>query len=433
MNPSSLPQATAKSSWSLEQWLAYLLAIHPKEIDMTLSRVQHVFEKLALDFSHTTIVTVGGTNGKGSTCRCMELCLLAQGKNVGVYSSPHLVDYRERVRINDELLNEDSYCQAFQVIERMRGDVSLTYFEFGTLAALWMLNQAKTDVILLEVGLGGRLDATNIIDSQLAVITSIGLDHQEFLGDTLESVASEKSGIFRNNTPIVLGERHPPSVMLDAANEQAGDKVIRKGKGFDFSLSASSTTQWSWHRDGRSLSELPKPAIAIDNAATALAALDMLGLLEPLCSPLDKLREVLKNVSLPGRFQTLRQAPLWIADVGHNPHASSMVAQQLKRELNGRLFIVVGMMHDKSIAETLEQFYPLDPTWYPVALNNERAASPSALGQVLKSQKVAMECHSVEQAIDTILPKLKPDDTVLVFGSFVTVADVLTLRHKLDL
>ena len=433
MNSSTLPQATAKSTWSLEQWLAYLLAIHPTEIDMTLARIQHVFDKLNLDFSDTTIITVGGTNGKGSTCRCMEQCLRALGKNVGVYSSPHLVDYRERVRINDAMPEEEHFCQAFQAIERMRGDTSLTYFEFGTLAALWMLHRANLDVILLEVGLGGRLDATNIVDSQLAVITSIGLDHQEFLGDTLESVGFEKSGIFRTEIPIVLGERNPPDVMLQNAYKNSQSAVMRKGKDFDFTINTEQNSRWRWTSETRSIENLPIPAIAIENAATALAALETLGYLNQLLKSDGLLGSVLKDVSLPGRFQILRRSPLWIADVGHNPHAAELVAQQLSTQMSGQLYIIVGMMHDKSIAETLATFFPFEARWLPVALNNQRAASPSALAQVLKSQRVVMECQSVSDAIDEVLPKLNDDDTVLVFGSFVTVADMLTLRHKLDL
>ena len=420
---------TAKASWSIDRWLSYLLAIHPNEIDMGLSRVNKVYTRLSMQWQNTKVITVAGTNGKGSTCRFMEMALLKLGYSVGVYSSPHLNDYRERVRINGISPNEDAFCQAFQAIERARGDESLTYFEFGTLAALSMLQQQAPDFMILEVGLGGRLDATNIIDTDLAVITSIGIDHQEYLGDTRESVASEKSGIFRTDIPIVIGEAEPPEVLLSEARSKTS-QVMLKGRDFKhYTDDKGSIDQWSWTMADLRLNDLPKSKLFVENISTAMAALHALGVFSDLCNK-GLLNELISNTSLPGRMQVIKNAPLWVVDVGHNPQAAELLTRYLKEAEFENLYIILGMMKDKAIAKTLRSFNHFGAYWFPVTLSSARAATAADLGQYLGLQKVVGEFDSVQSAVESVQQRATNKDAVLVFGSFVTVADVLTLHQQ---
>lgn len=433
MNATLSHQVTAKTSWSLEQWLAYLMAIHPSEIDMGLDRVSRVYQRLGIRFPNTRIVTVAGTNGKGTTCRFMEMALRELGHTVGVYSSPHINDYRERVRINDQLPDASVFCDAFLQIERARGEDTLTYFEFGTLAALLMIQKAEPDYLLLEVGLGGRLDATNIVDAELAVITSIGIDHQEYLGETREAISIEKAGIFRPSIPIVLGDRDTPKPMLIAAKVSKGI-VEQKGQSFDFAVTDEQSGEWSWHNADTSFEQLPMPQVLRDNIATGLAGLAQLKKLDEFRARPQRLRQLILDISLPGRMQIIKAAPQWILDVGHNPHAAEKVAETLAKRLRshteGRLFIIVGMMRDKSIRETLAHFKSLNPYWYPVTLEGERAASTDELNQALRDQRVVKDNDSVANAVTALKPRLTEHDTVLVFGSFVTVADLLTIHQQ---
>lgn len=414
-----------KSSWSLDRWLDYILAIHPSEIEMGLSRVSRVYQRLDISLSGCTVITVGGTNGKGSTCRFIEMALIESGHSVGVYSSPHLNDYRERVRINDALPDENTFCQALQVIDRARGQDSLTYFEFGTLAALYMLNQVSLDYIILEVGLGGRLDATNIVDADLTVITSIGIDHQDYLGNTRESVAQEKAGIFRTNVPIVIGEQQSPDNLLSLATDK-GSCVFVHGR--DFKQDMDQVSHWSWQMLDVNLKDLPAPKLPAQNISTGLAALKVLGQLSPLIES-KKLAELISDTGLPGRLQVIKHEPLWIVDVAHNPQAAELLANYMAKNRQGTLYIILGMMKDKAISETLSWFKSFNAYWFPVSLTGERAASAAELGQHLSSQKVVGEFNSVSAAAEAITQRVTVNDTVLVFGSFVTVADVLTLRR----
>ncbi|MBT0587422.1 bifunctional tetrahydrofolate synthase/dihydrofolate synthase [Alteromonas oceanisediminis] len=417
-----------QSNWPLAHWLDYLLAIHPTEIDMTLDRIRRVYQRFQLQWNSTTVITVGGTNGKGSTCRFLEAALQAKGYKVGVYSSPHLIDYEERIRINGDNVSADDVCQAFLRIERARGDETLTYFEFGTLAALLLLNNAQPDYMMLEVGLGGRLDATNIIDADIAVITSIGVDHQAYLGDTRSLIAIEKAGIFRPDIPLVIGDADPPDT-LTAAARKLSNKVLQKGHSFTFTQPHENA--WTWRSDEFQLSALPLPMLPLENMATALAVLQQLGHLAWFTEHATELHRLLQETKLPGRLQWLKQAPNWFADVGHNPHAAQHLRKQLEPVLSGgTLYIIVGMMKDKAIEETLSHFFDLQPRWLTVSLDSPRAAKSHELGQVLASQRVVGEFDSVEYAVKELKSMLRPADTVLVFGSFVTVADLLTLSGQ---
>lgn len=410
-------QVEPDSTWSLATWLDYLLSIHPKNIEMGLDRVQLVFDKLNLDLTGSTIVSVAGTNGKGTTCALIEHAVLASGKSVAVYSSPHLINYQERVRINHKQLSASAHCNAFLRIEEARGDVLLTFFEFATLAALYLISKHTCEIVLLEVGLGGRLDAVNIVDPDLAVITSIGIDHQEFLGDTRELIAIEKAGIFRKGIPAVIGEIDPPDTLIEQANN-INVSSYWQGKDFNFVLKNGS---WNWSGKDKQLSNLPLPLIPLQNVSTALQVIELLRL--PLSSL--ALRKVIENTSLPGRYQKIQTDPTVILDVAHNPQAANNLVAYLNSLEFENLHLVVAMLADKDIKATLEPFIAQNAQWYMASLDNPRGADSELLKSVLNKNETVLEFESVEKAYNQALSVADKKDLVVVFGSFFTVANVL--------
>lgn len=409
---------------SLAQWLTYLESIHPSTIDLGLDRVQQVAETLALDFSNTTVITVAGTNGKGTTCRFLEQALLCQGKSTGVYASPHLLNYCERVRINGNEAAESVFCDAFERIEQARGEVSLTYFEFGTLAAMLMMIDANVDYAILEVGLGGRLDATNIVAADIAVITTIGLDHMDWLGDSRDEIAIEKAGIMRPKGLAVIGDLEPPSTLVNYVAEQNIDGWWAKD---DFTFRVMADNQWQWQKQGGAWWTFSIPQIPVQNVSTALAVLSRLDLLPSL----DKLQALIKTVSVPGRRQKIASQPDVFVDVAHNPQACALMRDWIAEGLHGRLHIVVGMLVDKSLSATLDELSGIEATWYIGSTNGPRSLSGKVLTQHLrpKQQQCAQTFDSVTDAYLAARKSAHPQDRILVFGSFLTVADVLAYHR----
>ena len=408
-----IPQATSP----LAAWLYYLERLHAKAIDLGLERVGSVAAHLQLLQPAPCVFTVAGTNGKGTTCRLLETILLAAGFRVGVYSSPHMLRYTERVRIQGEELSEMRHSEAMAAIETGRGDTSLSYFEFGTLAALWLFKQASLDVVILEVGLGGRLDATNIVDADVSIITSIGLDHTELLGPDRESIGREKAGILRAGKPAVIGEPDRPA-SIDASAQNLGALLFCRDRDWFFSRTGDS---WRWHDDRQTLTDLPLPAIPLANAATALAALAR----SPLQVSGQAIRRGLEQASLPGRFQIIRRQPLCILDVAHNPHAAGYLSAQLAQlPVTGKIRAVVGMLADKDIAGTLDCLRGQVDEWYCAGLDGPRAASAAEVAGYLDR---AGQFDDVASAWRRALQDAEPQDCVLVFGSFHTVAPVLAL------
>jgi dihydrofolate synthase/folylpolyglutamate synthase len=413
-------QASEKEAWSLDQWLIYLEQIHPSNIELGLTRVAEVFNRLQLDFSQQTIVTVAGTNGKGTTCALIEQALLTSKHTVAVFSSPHLLDYRERVRVLGDMLSENAHCQAFLKVEQGRGEISLTYFEFGTLAALQLMADSNVKYLLLEVGLGGRLDAINIIDPTIAVITSIDLDHQNWLGNTKELIAIEKAGIFRANISAVIGEPHPPTTLIDATLSYQV-KPLWQGIDFGFQIDANG---FHWHGVNSRFDNLPIPNIPAQNASTALQVIEILEL------QLDntQMAQVFSQTRLPGRRQIFQNKPTVILDVAHNPQATSLLALDVKNMKYKRVIAVVGMLADKDIDATLAPMLPVVSFWYCATLNVPRGAQSSTLVRaVLSSEQKVLEYNSVEDAYRCALEKADKDDLVIVFGSFFTVTNILKL------
>lgn len=412
-----IPQATSP----LATWLYYLENLHSQAIELGLDRVKAVATKLDLLTPAPRVFTVAGTNGKGTTCATLEAILMAAGYRVGVYSSPHLVRYTERVRIQGEELPESAHCASFALLEAGRGDISLTYFEYGTLSALQLFKQANLDIVILEVGLGGRLDATNIVDADVSVVTSIALDHTDWLGSDRESIGREKAGIFRSNTPAVVGEPDMPQSIADVAKEKHAD-LYRRGESWNFAANAGNW-RWAALQDGEEvtiLDELPLPNVPLPNAATALAALHY----STLDIPEEALRNGLQRAALPGRFQTVSKSPRLILDVAHNPHAAAYLAGRLAEQprQGGKVRAVVGMLKDKDIAGTLACLSPQVDEWYCAPLEGPRGASVEELASHLPQ---ARRFDDVESAWRQAMQEAAPQDIVIVCGSFHTVAHVM--------
>ncbi|NGX86917.1 bifunctional tetrahydrofolate synthase/dihydrofolate synthase [Rahnella sp. Lac-M11] len=412
-----IPQATSP----LATWLYYLENLHSQAIELGLDRVKAVATKLDLLTPAPRVFTVAGTNGKGTTCATLEAILMAAGYRVGVYSSPHLVRYTERVRIQGAELPESAHCASFALLEAGRGDISLTYFEYGTLSALQLFKQAKLDIVILEVGLGGRLDATNIVDADVSVVTSIALDHTDWLGSDRESIGREKAGIFRSGKPAVVGEPDMPLSIANVAKEKHAD-LYRRGESWNFAANAGNW-RWAALQDGEEvtiLDGLPLPNVPLPNAATALAALHY----SALDIPEEALRSGLQRAALPGRFQTVSESPRLILDVAHNPHAAAYLAGRLAEQPRhgGKVRAVVGMLKDKDIAGTLACLSPQVDEWYCAPLEGSRGASVEELASHLHQ---ARRFDDVESAWRQAMQEAAPQDIVVVCGSFHTVAHVM--------
>ena len=411
---------------SLADWLLHLENLHPKSIALGLERVNDVKSRLALDPS-CIVITVGGTNGKGSTCAMLESILGIAGYRTGLYTSPHLLRYNERVRINREPIDDESLCAVFQAVEVARADTPLTYFEFGTLAAVFLFFQRKVDVAILEVGLGGRLDAVNAFDADCAIVTSIGLDHTEYLGSTLDAIGAEKAGIYRSAKPALFGDENVPATIIERA-QQIGADFQRLGAEFNFSRQ---DTQWQYHGRRGNHHGLPYPVLRggyqLKNASTALAAIDELK--DKLPVTLQDIKRGLLEIDLPGRFQVLPGQPTVILDVAHNPAAVTVLAQQLGHMGRfRRTHAVFGMLKDKDIASVIGAMAKIVDVWHLGSIEAARGASAAELLIYLATigETSKATCYqSIALAYASACRAASQDDRIIVFGSFYTVADVL--------
>jgi dihydrofolate synthase / folylpolyglutamate synthase len=410
-----IPQATSP----LAAWLDYLEHLHSQPIDLGLERVKQVAEYLDLLKPAPKVFTIAGTNGKGTTCRTLECILLAAGLRVGVYSSPHLLRYAERVRIQGQELSDAEHSRSFAQIDAGRAGISLTYFEFGTLSALQLFKQANLDVVILEVGLGGRLDATNIVDSDVAAVTSIAIDHTDWLGCDRESIGREKAGVFRAGKPAVVGEADMPQSVADVAYN-LGAQLYRRDDAWCFS---QQDKNWGWQCGDHQWAHLPLPNVPLANAATALAVLYYSGL---PCSE-EAVRQGLLAASLPGRFQIVSEQPLLILDVAHNPHAARYLTDRLAQlPKQGKVFAVIGMLSDKDIAGTLACLSEQVDEWYCAPLEEPRGATAQQLAEHLT---VCCQFSDVETAWRQAMQDAEPQDVVIACGSFHTVAHVMAAMN----
>ncbi|GLT17391.1 bifunctional folylpolyglutamate synthase/dihydrofolate synthase [Vibrio zhanjiangensis] len=413
MNQNQIPQATSP----LSMWLDYLANIHTSAIDLGLERVQAVAEVTNLTKPAQTVITVAGTNGKGSTCALMEAILLDAGYTVGVYSSPHLICYNERVRINGQELADEKHSLAFDYIERHRGNISLSLFEFGTLAALRIFQTECVDVVLLEVGLGGRLDATNVVDHDVSVITSLAIDHVDWLGDDIEVIGFEKAGIYRSGRPAICGQPKAPSTVAAHADD-IGAELYQVGIQYGYQM--VDENNWSWNHGSYHLEQLPIPSLPLQNAATALMALATANL------DISDVNIVngLKLAKLAGRMQILQNNPSVILDVAHNPHSAQYLVEQIQcKYLNKKVRIVVAMLCDKDIQATLNILSSVAHYWYPASLTGPRAARIDDLCRFLPDNVTKFSTPTA--AFEAAMIESEKDDVILVVGSFHTVGEVL--------
>ena len=402
---------------TLDDWLEYISQQHPQTIAMGLERTRTVLEKLDVSLP-SPVITVGGTNGKGSTCAMLESILRAAGHRTGLYSSPHLVRYNERVRIAGVEADDALLCESFDAVEAARGDTPLTYFEFGTLAAFWIFQQAKVDALVLEVGLGGRLDAVNAIDADCAVLTSVGIDHVEYLGRDRESIGREKAGIFRAGRPAVIADADPPHSVLD---NKSSKFLLEKDFGYTVQQG-----QWSYWGPGGKRAGLAYPALRgamqLRNACAALCALDALR----LPTAMQEIREGLAAVTLPGRFQTLPGRPQIVLDVAHNPQAARTLAENLAASgFAPETYAVCGMLRDKDMAGVLRELAPRITQWHLATLSGPRGARAEELEAHLEKSSVR-KFASPAAALAAALERASENDKIVVFGSFLTVGEAMT-------
>ena len=417
---------------TLAEWLAWQETLHPNAIDLGLDRIAAVAADLGLLAPACPVITVAGTNGKGSSVALLEAVLRAAGHRVGTYTSPHLLRYNERIRMDGAMVTDAQLCAAFAQVDAARGERSLTYFEFGTLAALQLFAAADLDVMVLEVGLGGRLDAVNILDADVAIVTSIDIDHCAWLGNDRESIGREKAGIFRAGRPAVCGDPLPPASLPDTAHA-LGAIWLGRESAFGY---RRGERDWTWWGAGREHVGLPLPALPgehqLDNAAAVIQALVCLEARLPVSRA--ALEQGLRAQYLPGRFQCLPGPVEQVLDVAHNPQGGRVLARALAaRPIVGQTHLVLAMLADKDVAAFVAPLLPLADHWYLGGLEPPRGLSVAALrerlGAVMPEDRVTL-AGDVPSAHAAAMARARPGDRVVVCGSFHTVAAVLAMRES---
>jgi dihydrofolate synthase/folylpolyglutamate synthase len=428
----------------INTWLRYIESLHPKSIAMGLERVKQVIARLKLQ-KNFKVISVAGTNGKGSTCAMLEQIYTQAGFAVGCYTSPHLLRYNERVRINGIEVSDEALCVAFSAVETARKSeevVALTYFEVGTLAAMWHFAQTGIDVAILEIGLGGRLDAVNAFEPDCAIVTSVDLDHQEFLGESREEIGVEKAGVYRQSIPAICGDNHPPLSLINHVQQIDADfKCINRD--FTYTWSAA---DWCYLSNGRVIHTLPLPALEghyqLNNAACAVAAVESLQAYLPVTST--SIANAMRQVFLAGRFQTVSKTPWVILDVAHNPHAAQALAEnlaalKLTERTHTKTLAVFAMLADKDMKGVVNTLKNEIDTWYVANIDHVRGALASDLAAIIAEimPNASIKCFDTaakayEQAcIDTeTCIDRNENDKIVVFGSFFTVANVMQYLNQ---
>ena len=419
-------------SMDLAAWLARLERLHPTEIDMGLARVAEVASRLGIRQPAPLVFTVTGTNGKGSTCAALDNLLRASGRRSGCYTSPHLVRYNERVCIDGQPVADSDLCDAFAAIDQARGDISLTYFEFGTLAALWLFQRAGLDAVVLEVGLGGRLDAVNIVDAHVAVVTSIGLDHADYLGDSRDSVGYEKAGILRPAGKLVCSEADLPPRFIQQV-EQLQVSMWQRGRDYHWQAGTAGSWRFSGQRDqSQPTLTLAPVSLPKDNMSTALQAFWVAG----LDMPDAKIAAALAATRVPGRLD--QRTLVWrgqvrrlMLDVGHNPQAAEFLARHLASEPGSHRVAVFGLLADKNLAGILQPLRGSLDNWAVAPLPTPRSRAPGALVEELKAAgQLARAFGSIGEAIAWQLDNTTAETKIIIFGSFFCVAEAILWLDK---
>lgn len=412
---------------SLKGWLAWQESLHPLPIDLGLERAAQVFFKLNPGYVKPPTITVAGTNGKGSCIAYLEAIYRAQGYKVGAYTSPHILNYNERIKIDGRPVSDAGICEAFARIESVRGETSLSYFEFGTLAALDIFSRSKIDIQLLEVGMGGRLDAVNIVDPDVSLISSIGIDHVDWLGKTREAIGLEKAGIFRPATPAIVGDPDPPVSIIKKAEEERAllfciDRDFRYEK---------SESEWDWFTSNRQLSGLPEPGLKGEhqyrNASSVILAVTQLQDTLPVSET--SIRQGLASTKLTGRFQLIDGKIPVLLDVGHNPQAVKTLAEYLGNQFQGkRIRAIFSMMKDKDISGVLAIMNPIVYDWFFAPLANPRTITETAMREVFINNSInrmSLGYKDFAEAFTAAKNQSQEGDLLLVFGSFFLVSDCL--------
>ncbi len=420
---------------TLDQWLAWQETLHPREIDLGLERVQVVLGRMNAERPAPCVVMVAGTNGKGTSVALLEAMLRAAGLRVGAYTSPHLLRYNERIRIDGRMVSDDSLCQAFARVDQARGDVSLSYFEFGTLAAFDLFARAALDVALLEVGMGGRLDAVNVVDADVTLVTALDVDHVRWLGKDREAIGREKAGVFRAGRAAVVSDPRPPHSLLEHAR-QLQAPLFRLGHEYDYQMvppGPRARATWNWRSASRSYEALPLPAVAgswqLQNAAGVLMVMERL---EAVFSLERRAVEAgLQQVRLSGRFQYFPGAVPCIVDVAHNRQAALALARELRQQpVAGRTHGVCAILADKDALAMCQAMAPAVDVWHLADLTVARGAAAASLAASLGEADESAPCscyHTVTAAYEGAMAAAAEGDRLVVFGSFHTAAAVLPL------
>lgn len=411
---------------TLDQWLEWQTGLNPKDIELGLERVSRVWEALGAPSLNAQVVTIAGTNGKGSCVALLEAVMRSAGYRVGCYTSPHIERYNERIRIDGLNASDEAICEAFERIEAARADTPLTYFEFGTLAGLLLFSQSDLDLVILEVGLGGRLDAVNMIDADVALVTGIALDHTDWLGDSIEQIAAEKAGVFRTGKAAIYAAPDMPKAIAQAAQER-GAHLSVLGEDYHYEKQPSG---WHWQNGNTRRFSLPQPAlrgsVQLQNAAAVLQVIDCLA--ESLPVNQAAIRDGLLAARIEGRFEVHQRSCRWVLDVAHNPQAVKVLAKQLGDVFTaGSVHAVVGMLRDKAIADACAEIDHRIDEWHVIDLSSEhRGASAVEVAGLLDSisGEPVNSYLDIKECLDDLDRVTTDQDLVVVFGSFVTVAAV---------
>ena len=411
---------------NLQEWLDWQQTLHPQNIDFKLERIKSVYEKLNIKSIADKVIIVAGTNGKGSTVAILESILFENNFSVGTFTSPHIKRYNERIKINKEEVTSSELIESFKIIDKLRGDTTLTYFEFATLTAFYLFSKKNLDYVVLEVGLGGRLDATNIIDSNLSIITSIGIDHTEFLGTTIDSIALEKAGVMRPFAPCIYADKNPPSVLLSYAKKNGSNFLYNQN---DFFTKISNKT-WTWKSNlGK---ELVLPLLPLrgdfqyNHAAAALQALEII---EPIIlDNIKLLNKGIENISLIGRYQKISSNPEIIIDVAHNADSAEKLMDNLNKERKRNTIAVIGILKDKDVYSLIKPMINHVDKWYCGTINSDRGMNSEEIKTRMSSsidQDNIKTFDSINKACSQAIASLDKDDRLVIYGSFYTISEFL--------
>ena len=411
---------------NLQEWLDWQQTLHPQNIDFKLERIKSVYEKLDIKSIANKVIIVAGTNGKGSTVAILESILFENNFSVGTFTSPHIKRYNERIKIDKKEVTSAELIESFKMIDKLRGKTTLTYFEFATLTAFHLFSKKDLDYVVLEVGLGGRLDATNIIDSNLSIITSIGIDHTEFLGTTIDSIAMEKAGVMRPFAPCIYADKSPPSVLLSYAKKNGSNFLYNQN---DFFTKISNDT-WSWKSNmGKNLVLPLLPLRGDFQYNHAAAALQALEIIEPsILENTELLNNGITNISLMGRYQKISSTPEIIIDVAHNADSAEKLMDNLNKENKKNTVAVIGVLKDKDVYSLIKPMINNVDKWYCGTINSDRGMNADEIKTRMSStinQKNIETFGSIDKACSEAMLSLGKNDRLIVYGSFYTVSEFL--------